>query len=130
MDGREFSADDVRLVDLLRLLQELSPEGAATACRITLRDAAGDYVGEALLDSRALEAAVEALASLVAYRDAGVDGPLPVALTELEPDDDLDPRLEADLEEYCIGLNCGELMGLAAADPARAVAAFDEITGF
>lgn len=129
---RDFNPDDVRLVDLLRQIQALSPEGATTAGRITLRDAHGAYVGEALVDSKALDAAAAALLSVnemaacdrAEHTRAGDDTPA------VRPSDslDLDPLLEADFEEHCIGLDPAHLMALATIDPARAVAAFDELT--
>ena len=117
MDSR-----DLKALALLAQLQQLSPTDAETAVRLTLRTAAGDYLGEALLSAKAVDALTDATCSLNAFLETGGGDITPLN----EPV--LHPELEADLEEYCIGLPVDELMAMAAQDPRQAVAAFDDIT--
>lgn len=136
MADRDFNPDDIRLVDLLRQLQALSPEGAETAGRIILRDANGAYVGEALVDSKALEAAAAALQSVNDVHASDIAEAQREALADIDgapagpaaPTVDLDPMLQAELEEHFIGLDADHLMAMAASDTNAAVAEFDEIT--
>lgn len=108
MADHEYTADDVRLVELLKQLQDLSPEGAETAGRITIRDSVGRLVGEALLDSQAMENATEALKPASIYR--------------------IDPHVEADLRKTCVGFSTEFLLDLACYDSAGALAKFDELS--
>ncbi|MFI6653197.1 hypothetical protein ACIBI8_37110 [Streptomyces sp. NPDC050529] len=108
----------------LRLLAELqradendtrAVPGQAPAVRITIRTAEGEYLGEVVLSTRAAEEAAKATSCAAEY-----------ALTkDLTP---IDPVLEADFAEYCIGLPVDELVAQARRDPNAAVAAFDAIT--
>ncbi|MFD3337405.1 hypothetical protein ACFWV1_32960 [Streptomyces sp. NPDC058700] len=117
MSDRELTPDEMHAAALLLQLQALSPKDAATAIRISLRMPDGTYLGDALLSRNAADALTDATLALVVYRDA-------------QPDDGIDDLLIADLEEYCLGLDADGLLAVAATDPASAVAAFDEITGF
>ncbi|MEU9998106.1 hypothetical protein [Streptomyces sp. NPDC050848] len=118
MADRELSPDEMRAVELLMQLQALTPENAINAIRISIRMADGSYVGDALLSAKAVAALNDATLSMIAYRDSQA------------PVGDIDPLLQADFEEYCIGLDVDGLVAMAAMDPAEAVAGFDEITGF
>ena len=91
------------------------------AGRLMLLGPTGAFVGDASLSTRDMRIAVKALAAAKALTDA-------TRGMELPGDVPLDAELEADLEEYCIGLDTDYLFGLAAQDQAAAVAEFDEIT--
>ncbi|WP_331746840.1 hypothetical protein [Streptomyces sp. NBC_00842] len=110
---------DLLVLALLAQLQQLSPAEAKTAARLTVRNADGDFLGEALLSDKAVDALVDSTTSLNAYLENE-----PAAV----PGTDIDPDLEAEFEEHCIGLDTDFLMSMAAQDPNQAVAAFDEIT--
>jgi hypothetical protein len=112
------------LGQLLDELQKLNPIVTGSteppvAARISLRAGNGHLVGgDALLCEKALDALLDAVRSLNAYaQHAGPDR-----------EQDIDPLLEADFEESCIGFDVDHLMSLAVQDPHRAVAEFDQVT--
>lgn len=139
------------LLALLAELQRLTSEDA-TAARLTLRSDGGDYVGELKLSDRAVEALTLTVRSLANAAEKPpalpYDAPVEFELTdaaqaeldaakddlvawmgqEVPASADIDPLLEAEFEEYCIGLDTDFLVQMAAEDPKAAVAAFDEIT--
>jgi len=108
------------ILDLLNAFLGLSAD-TENAGRLMLLGPTGQFVGDASLSTRDMEIAIKALAAAKAFTDATADIQLPDGTT-------LDPGLENELEEHCIGLDVDYLMGLAAQDRNRAVAAFDEIT--
>ncbi|WP_399559253.1 hypothetical protein OH809_44945 (plasmid) [Streptomyces sp. NBC_00873] len=111
---------ELRILALLAELQQLSPADAKTAARLTVRNADGDFIGEALLSDKAVAALTDSTVSMNSY--------LENERATAVPGTDIDPDLEAEFEEYCIGLDTDLLMSMAAQDPNQAVAAFDEIT--
>lgn len=120
---REFTPDEQRIIDFHQQLIALS-DSTEVAGRYILLGPDGTPVANGTLSAADLETATDALTSVNAYRaatDESTDLP-PV------PTVDLDPGLEAELEEYCIGLDAEFLMDLASQDTNSAVAAFDEIT--
>lgn len=127
------------VLSLLAELQRLTVDGAETAARLTLRTATGEFIGDIPLPDMSAEALTETVRSLadmgekppatrydtpVTFELAG-PAPEPVPAPELVR---IDPVLEAEFEEYCIGLDTDFLVEMAAQDPMAAVAAFDEIT--
>ncbi|WP_392838753.1 hypothetical protein [Streptomyces sp. LN500] len=113
---------------LLAELQRLNPGDQDQAVRLTIRSANGDYIGEARLPQRGAEALADAVSAVADYAaampadyEAGTQAPTP-------DDTDIDPALETEFEEHCIGLDTDYLMSLAARNPREAVAEFDEIT--
>lgn len=108
------------ILDLLAAFLGLSDD-TENAGRLMLLSPTGAFVGDASLSTRDMQIAIKALAAAKALTEATQDLTLP-------GDAPLDPRLEADLEEYCIGLDTDFLMDIASEDPNSAVAAFDEIT--
>lgn len=84
--------NDLRAIELVRQLQALSPEDAETAVRITVRNATGRLVGEALLTEEAAAALTDAVHSMNEY----------AADTEAEQPStpDLDPLLIASIEDH------------------------------
>jgi hypothetical protein len=137
----ELSNEELRAIELVAQLAALSPEGDATSVRVTLRMGNGRLVGEALLSEKAVEALTASALSLNAYLaddpDAPLDGleivdeshlPTPAPAEVLPvPAVAIDPILEADFAEHCIGHDLEFLIQMAAEDPNAAVAAFDEI---
>jgi hypothetical protein len=119
-DDRPTSESQALLVDLLAAFLDLSGD-TENAGRIMLLSPTGSFVGDASLSVQDMRIAIKALAAAKALTEATRD-------IELPGDAPLDPRLESDLEEYCIGLDTDFLMEMAAQDPNTAVAAFDEIT--
>jgi len=119
-DDRPTNEPQPLLVDLLSAFLGLSGD-TDNAGRIMLLGPTGAFVGDATLSARDMQIAIKALAAASALIEAtqGLD---------LPGDTVLDPALEDELEEYCIGLDADDLMELAAQDPNSAVAAFDEIT--
>lgn len=117
---RPANEPDLLLVDLLSAFIGLSGD-TDNAGRIMLLGPTGAFVGDATLSVRDMQIAIKALEAAQALIEAtqGLD---------LPGDAPLDPALENELEEYCIGLDTDELMELAAQDPSSAVAAFDQIT--
>ncbi|MEU9849228.1 hypothetical protein [Streptomyces sp. NPDC047985] len=109
---------ELRVLALLAQLQRISPADAKTAARLTVRNADGDFIGEALLSDKAITALTESTFSLNLH----------LQNESAAPGADIDPDLEAELEEHCLGLDIEYLMAIAEQDPHRAVAAFDEIT--
>jgi len=85
------------------------------AARITIRTPDGEYIGEALLSTRATNEIANVVSCAAAY-------PLTKTRTPIEA------YLEAEIDEHCIGLDTDYLMAMAATDPRQAVAAFDKIT--
>lgn len=121
-----LTPEEMRVIELLRQLQEISPEGAPTAARLTLRLGNGQLVGEALLSDKAVDAATAAVISVIAYAQQESDAP---TVTPDEPPlNGIDPLLAADFAEYTIGLDVDHLMTLAVSDPTAALAQFDDIT--
>lgn len=119
-DDRPTNDSQPVILDLLNAFLSLSPD-TDNAGRLMLLGPTGAFVGDASLSTRDMQIAIKALAAAKALIDA-------TAGMELPGDAPLDPVLEAELEQYCIGLNTDELFDLAAEDQAAAVAAFDEIT--
>ncbi|WP_030188113.1 hypothetical protein [Streptomyces violaceorubidus] len=120
MNRENPNENDLRLLAFMEQILNLSDD-TNTAGRIILLGPTGEVAADASLSARDLEIATKALAAARAFTEAtkGLDFPADAAL---------DPVLEQDLEEHCIGLDTDFLMQLAAEDPRRAVAAFDEIT--
>jgi len=108
------------ILDLLNAFLGLSDD-TENACRLMLLGPTGQFIGDASLATRDVHIAIKALNAARALIEAtrGLD---------LPGDAELDPVLEAEFEEHCIGLDPEFLMDLAAEDPNSAVAAFDEIT--
>ncbi|MEU5660102.1 hypothetical protein ABZ802_31465 [Streptomyces sp. NPDC047737] len=117
---------DAQTQAALRLLAELqraneidtrAVPGQAPAVRITLRTPDGEYLGEALLSIRAANESANSVSVAAEY---ALNKPVDPAAT-------IPAYLEAELEEYSIGLDTDYLVSLDSRD---AVAAFDEITGY
>lgn len=117
---REFTPQEAALFDMLTEIVSLSDD-TENAGRIMVLGADGQFIGDAVLSARDITIATKALAAARAFTEAaqGIEFPADAAL---------DPVLEQDLEEHCIGLDTDFLMDLATQDPNSAVAAFDEIT--
>jgi hypothetical protein len=80
-------------------------------------------------DCFSVDMSVETFARLVKAAEQEVQpAQAPLVAAQSASGTDIDPLLEQDLEEHCIGLDTDFLMSMAAQDPHRAVAAFDEIT--
>lgn len=118
---REFTPQEAALFDLLTEIVGLS-EDTENAGRIMVLGPDGKFIGDAALSARDIQIATKALAAAKAFTEAtkGIEFPA---------DASLDPVLEQDFEQYCIGLDPDFLMDMASQDPNSAVAAFDEITG-
>jgi hypothetical protein len=119
-DDRPTNQPNPLILDLLAAFLGLSGD-TDNAGRIMLLGPNGQFVGDATLSKRDMEIATKALAAAKALTEATRDLNLP-------GDAPVDPLLEAELEEYCIGLDTDLLVEMAEQDPAAAVAAFDEIT--
>jgi hypothetical protein len=110
------------LSELLDELQKLNPTLTGdtdhpVGARLSLRAGDGRLVGgDAILSEKAIHALLDAVKAVNAYASQDV------------PDEGIDPLLEADFEEYCIGLPVEHLLALAAQDPKQAVADFDAAT--
>lgn len=120
MTDREFTPQEAALFDLLTELVGLSDD-TENAGRIMVLGPNGQFIGDAVLSARDVEIATKAIAAARAFTDATKGIAFPADAT-------LDPVLEQDFEEHCVGLDPEFLMDLAAEDPNSAVAAFDEIT--
>lgn len=112
MADREYTPEEAALLDLLKELAGLSSDTDNDG-RILILGPDGRFVGDVALSLWDIVTATKALAAAKAFTDA-------------QPD--LDPVVEQDLEEQFIGLDAEYLMDLAAQDPAKAIAEFDEIT--
>lgn len=119
-DDRPTEESQPVILDLLAAFLGLSDD-TENAGRLMLLGPTGAFVGDASLSTRDMQIAIKALAAAKALTDA-------TRGMELPGDAPLDPKLEADLEEYCIGLDTDYLVELAAQNPAAAVAEFDQIT--
>lgn len=108
------------LVDLIAGFLGLSDD-TENAGRILVLGPTGTFIGDVKLSKRDVQIATQALMAAQALTEATRGMNLP-------GDTHVDPALENELEEHCIGLDTDMLMDLAAQDPNRAVAAFDEIT--
>lgn len=117
---REFTPQEAALFDMLTELVGLSDD-TENAGRIMFLGPNGQFVGDAVLSARDIAIATKALAAARAFTEAtkGIEFPA---------DATLDPVLEQDFEQHCVGLDPEFLMDLASEDPNSAVAAFDEIT--
>ncbi|MFI6055738.1 hypothetical protein ACIBCO_37350 [Streptomyces violascens] len=113
---------DAQLLALLEQLQALSPAEAETAARLSLRSATGQFLGEALLSDKAVQALTDSTTSLNSYLASQPDTP--------DDPNAIDPFLEAEFEAHCIALPVDDLFKLAVddKDPEKAVAEFDEMT--
>ncbi|QLJ06831.1 hypothetical protein HZZ00_38030 (plasmid) [Streptomyces sp. NEAU-sy36] len=119
-DDRPTNDPTTVILDLLNAFLGLSDD-TENAGRLMLLGPTGAFIGDASLSTQDMQIAIKALAAAKALTEAtkGMD---------LPGDTPLDPALENELEEHCIGLDTEFLMELAAQDPNSAVAAFDEIT--
>ncbi|WP_330328205.1 hypothetical protein [Streptomyces pseudovenezuelae] len=120
MTEREFTPQEAALFDLLTEIVGLSDD-TENAGRIMVLGPDGKFIGDASLSARDIQIAAKALAAARAFTEATKDIEVPAETV-------LDPVLEQDFEEHCIGLDPEFLMDLASEDPNSAVAAFDEIT--
>lgn len=123
MNRENPSENDLRLLAFLEQILEISPD-PENAGRIQLLGPTGEFIGDATLSARDFDIVTDALARLNAAKDATTQSAPPAHV----PTVSIDKGLEAELEEYCIGLDTDFLMDLAGQDPNSAVAAFDEIT--
>ncbi len=108
------------LVDLIAAFLGLSDD-TDNAGRIMILGPTGAFIGGLKLSLRDVQIATQAITAARALIEATKGMNLP-------GDAPVDPALENELEEYCIGLDTDLLMDMAAQDPNSAVAAFDEIT--
>ena len=113
-----MNADDLHALQLLAELQRLADPTQPAALRITIRSAEGDYIGDIALPAPGAGHATQAVSAVADYAER--------TPTDFAPTG-IDPFLEAELEEYCIGLDTDLLVSM---DPREAVAAFDEVTGY
>jgi hypothetical protein len=122
MTEREFTPQEAALFDLLTEIVSLSDD-TENAGRIMILGPDGKFIGDAGLSTRDIQIATKALAAARAFTEAteGIEFPAEPAL---------DPVLEQDFEEHCVGLDPEFLMDLAAQDPSSAVAAFDQISAY
>lgn len=119
-DNQPTGESQPLILDLLSAFLNLS-EDTENAGRIMLLGPTGAFVGDASLSTRDMQIAVKALAAAKALTEATKGMDLPGETT-------VDPVLEAELENYCIGLDADDLMEMAAElGPAAAVDAFDLI---
>ncbi|WP_432185475.1 hypothetical protein [Streptomyces tendae] len=125
MNREQPTENDLRLIAFLEQILNLSQD-KDIAGRIMLLGPTGEFIGDASLSPADLENATRFLAqgnaAKAAHEDTIPPSDVPPAPVPTVP---VDPALEAELEEYCIGLDTDFLMDLAADDPRRAVAAFD-----
>lgn len=117
---RPISQQETNLLDLLAEFIGLSDD-TDSAGRIMILGSDGRFIGDASLSARDIEIATKAVAAARAFTEAAKG-------IEFPADADLDPVLEQDFEEHCIGLDPEFLMDLAAEDPNSAVAAFDQLS--
>jgi hypothetical protein len=123
MDRNQPNENDLRLLAFLEQILNLSQD-TDIAGRIMLLGPTGEFIGDASLSPADLDNATRFLAQGNAAKEATGQAAAPA----LVPTVPVDPALETELEEHCIGLDTDFLMQLAAEDPRKAVAAFDEIT--
>ncbi|WP_435606680.1 hypothetical protein [Streptomyces ardesiacus] len=123
MDREQPTENDLRLIAFAEQLLALSQD-PSIAGRFLLLGPTGQVVAEAALSASDLEDATRFLAqgnaAKAAQKDTAPPAPVPTV--------PVDPALEAELEEYCIGLDTDYLIDLAAHDPRKAVHAFDLVT--
>ena len=119
-DDRPANQPQPILLDLLNAFLGLSDD-TENAGRLMVLGPTGAFVGDVTVSLKDAQIAIKALEAAKALTEA-------TRGMELPGDAPLDPALENELEEYCIGLDAAELMEMAAQDPNSAVAAFDEIT--
>ncbi|MGS2592153.1 hypothetical protein [Streptomyces hebeiensis] len=148
-----MDVNDLHALSLLAQLQRLT-DGTETAVRITLRNAAGEYIGEAPLPADAVKSLTDATEVIADYRQA--NPPIPYTLTgstdgtapELDIADlpaggsdlrifdetvtDLHPAGIAEIEDHFEGVDPGSYLAdvFAADSPDAAQAAFEQmVTG-
>ncbi|MER6092423.1 hypothetical protein [Streptomyces bluensis] len=126
MAEHQYTPEELALLGLNAQLLALSDD-TTVAGRFILLGTDGRIVANGSLSDRDVAAATEALACLIAARKAMQESTGPAVYDRL-PKVQIDPLLENELEEYCIGLDTQHLVEMAKLDPKAAVAAFDEIT--
>lgn len=119
-DDRPTDYSKPIILDLLNAFLDLSGD-TENACRLLFLGPTGAFVADASLSIGDMQTTIKALTAAKALTEA-------TAGLNLPGHTPLDPALEAELEEYCIGVDADFLMDLAAEDPNSAVAAFDEVT--
>jgi hypothetical protein len=146
-----MDSNDLQALELLAQLQRLTPAGDETAMRITVRNAKGEWIGDAPLSARAAAALTGATESTANYRDcpdpidytllaAAVDDSVSTAEaiawdTNLhEPGTYPDPLIVAQVEDHfdgvdLIALTDAVLSSVAPADRMRATRAIDDMLG-
>lgn len=131
MDREQPNENDLRLIAFAEQLLALSQD-PSIAGRFLLLGPTGQVVAEAALSASDLEDATRFLAQGNAAKAAHEDTTQPALVPDFPPAPvptvPVDPALEAELEEYCIGLDTDYLIDLAAHDPQKAVHAFDLVT--
>lgn len=96
-----FSNEEMRLAELLHQFLALSDDNE-NAGRITFRGPNGEFIGEAKLSARDIEAATDALTSVNAYRTAMEETSLAAAALPLVDDADVTEMVTA-LENHANG---------------------------
>jgi hypothetical protein len=122
---RQPTPEQQALLNLYAQLLKLSDD-TTVAGRFILLGTDGAIVANGTLTASDIDAATTALTLFNEAKAATEEATRPTP--DSVPAVALDPALENQLEEYCIGLDAEFLMQLAEQDPNAAVAAFDEIT--
>jgi hypothetical protein len=113
---------ELAALELYHQLVNLSAAHDDNALMVTLRLPNGRYVGDVWLSAPDVESLTDASMGIGMIR-AGAE-----QHAANKPAVPVDAFLEAELEEYCIGLDTEHLFTMAAEDPSAAVAAFDQYT--
>jgi hypothetical protein len=126
MAERDYTPAEMRLLELHQQLLALS-ENTEVAGRYILLAPDGTITAAGSLSAPDIDAATDALIAVNVFRAATVEAS-GRAVYDAMPKTPIDPALENELEEYCIGLDTEHLVALAAQDREAAVAEFDEVT--
>ncbi|WP_030756614.1 hypothetical protein [Streptomyces sp. NRRL F-5135] len=136
-----MDANDLHALSYLAQLQRLTPaDSTENAVRITLRNAAGEYIGEAPLPADAVKSLTDATEVIADYRQAnplipytltnGTEGTAPeLDIPDVPVDSELDPELVADLEDHFAAIDPNSYLNdvFSAEHPEAAAAAYEQL---
>lgn len=140
-----MNARDLAALKLLAQIQRLTAAGDETAARLTIRNAAGEWIGDVPLSARAVEALTDGTMSVCDHAeipaaaefygfhttaDLDTTHALAAEVTAgAEPGTILDPVLVADIEDHFDSISPESYMDdvIAADSPEAAMAAFDQL---
>ncbi|MFJ2279251.1 hypothetical protein ACIOEZ_34445 [Streptomyces sp. NPDC087866] len=119
-----MSPDDLHAIQFLAELQRLADPNQPAGLRITVRNADGDYIGDAVLPTPGAQHATQAVSAAADFHDRNRD-----LFNTGTTIDGLDPRALADLEDHFAEVDPDSYLAdvFGSADAEASLAAFEQL---